>query len=136
MKKNYLYPMFQQVTKGIKISVKTSFKNTVYKGYQQYYAFSYYITIENKSKETVKLLERFWVIFDALNNIEYVEGEGVVGETPILQPNDVYNYRSNCFLLSTTGAMGGNYKMINTKTLEEFLVTIPTFQLTTTPTLN
>ncbi len=128
--------MFQQITKGIKISVKTSFRGTVYKGHQQYYAFSYYISIENKSKETVKLQERYWVIFDALNNTEYVEGEGVVGETPTLQPNDVYNYKSNCFILSTIGAMGGNYKMINTKTSKEFLVTIPTFQLTTTFTLN
>ncbi|WGH74205.1 Co2+/Mg2+ efflux protein ApaG [Tenacibaculum tangerinum] len=128
--------MFQQVTKGIKISVKTSFLGAVYRGEQQYNAFSYFISIENNSKDTVQLLERFWVIFDALNDIEYVEGEGVVGETPILQPNDIYNYRSNCFLLSTTGAMGGNYKMINTETLEEFLVIIPTFQLTTTPTLN
>ncbi|REH56027.1 uncharacterized protein affecting Mg2+/Co2+ transport [Tenacibaculum gallaicum] len=128
--------MFQQVTKGIKISVKTSFRGSVYRGHRQYYAYSYYVSIENSSKETVKLLERFWVIFDALNSTEYVEGEGVVGETPILKPNDIYNYRSNCFLLSTTGAMGGNYKMINIETLEEFLVIIPTFQLTTTSILN
>lgn len=128
--------MLQQITKGIKISVKPIFKGVVQKGYQKYYAFSYYISIENRSKETVKLLERFWVIFDALNNTEYIEGEGVVGQTPVLEPNDIYNYKSNCFLLSTTGAMAGNYKMINTKTNEEFLVSIPTFQLTTTPTLN
>ncbi|CAM1358761.1 Protein ApaG [Tenacibaculum sediminilitoris] len=128
--------MFQQITKGIKISVKTSYRDFIYKGQQQYYAFGYYISIENKSKDTVKLLERFWVIFDALNYTEYVEGEGVVGETPTLKPNDIYSYSSNCFLLSTTGAMGGNYKMINTETLEEFLVIIPTFQLTTTSILN
>ncbi len=128
--------MFQQITKGIKISVKASFKGSVYRGYQKYHAFSYYVSIENKSKDTVKLLERFWVIFDALNNTEYVEGEGVVGETPTLQPNDIYNYKSNCFLLATIGAMGGNYKMMNIETLEEFLVIIPTFQLTTTAILN
>ena len=128
--------MFQQITKGIKISIKTTFNGLIYRGYQQYYSFSYYVSIENNSKETVKLLERFWTIFDSLNNTEYVEGEGVVGETPVLNPNEIYNYKSNCFLLSTTGAMKGDYKMINFDTLEEFLVTIPTFQLTTTPTLN
>ncbi|MGB1043337.1 MAG: Co2+/Mg2+ efflux protein ApaG [Tenacibaculum sp.] len=128
--------MFQQITKGIKISVKTTFNGTVYRGYQEYYAFSYYIQIENNSKETVKLLERFWIIFDALNSIENVAGEGVVGQTPTLKPNQAYSYKSNCFLLSTTGAMKGNYKMINFNTQEKFLVTIPTFQLTTTPTLN
>ncbi len=128
--------MFQQITKGIKISVKTTFNGKVYRGYQEYYTFSYYISIENNSKNIVQLLERYWTIFDALNNIEYAEGEGVVGETPILKPNEEYNYRSNCFLLSNTGAMMGHYKMINFETSEEFLVTIPTFQLTTTPTLN
>lgn len=128
--------MFQQITKGIKISIKTTFNGLIYRGYQQYYSFSYYVFIENNSKDTVKLLERFWTIFDSLNGTEYVEGEGVIGETPILKPNETYNYRSNCFLLSTVGAMKGNYKMINPDTLEEFLVTIPTFQLTTIPTLN
>lgn len=128
--------MFQQITKGIKIAVKTTFNGVVYRGYQQYHSFSYYILIENNSKDTVKLITRFWEIFDALNHTEYVEGEGVIGETPVLKPNERYNYRSNCFLLSTTGAMQGNYKMTNMETSEEFLVTIPTFQLTSTPTLN
>lgn len=128
--------MFQQITKGIKISVKTKFNQTVYRGYQQYYAFSYYITIENNSSDTVQLLERYWVIFDALNETEYINSEGVVGQTPILKPADVYTYKSNCFLIAQTGAMGGNYKMINHTTSNYFLVTIPTFQLTTTPTLN
>ncbi|WP_299677352.1 Co2+/Mg2+ efflux protein ApaG [uncultured Tenacibaculum sp.] len=128
--------MFQQITKGIKISVKTAFNGTIYRGYMQHYAFSYFVTIKNNSKETVQLLERFWTIFDALNDTEYVEGEGVVGQMPIIKPNEEYNYRSNCFLLSSVGSMTGKYKMINTETLEEFLVNIPTFQLTTTPTLN
>ncbi|WP_442265230.1 Co2+/Mg2+ efflux protein ApaG [Tenacibaculum sp. ZS6-P6] len=128
--------MFQQVTKGIKISVKTAFNGTIYRGYMQHYAFSYFITIKNNSNETVQLLERFWTIFDALNNKEYIEGEGVVGQMPIIKPNEEYNYRSNCFLLSSVGSMTGKYKMINTETQEEFLVNIPTFQLTTTPTLN
>ncbi len=128
--------MFQQITKGIKISIKTTFNGLIYRGYEQYYSFSYYISIENNSKDTVKLLERFWIIFDSLNDTEYIEGEGVVGETPILKPKETYSYKSNCFLLSTNGAMKGNYKMINFETSEEFLVIIPTFQLTTTPTLN
>lgn len=128
--------MFQQITRGIKISVKTTFNGPIYHANRQRNAFSYYISIENTSTETVKLLGRFWMIFDALSNVEYIEGEGVVGETPTLKPNESYNYKSNCFLLSTTGAMKGNYKMINFETSEEFLVIIPTFQLTTTPTLN
>jgi len=128
--------MFQQVTKNIKISVKTTYNGVAPHGNLNYHAFSYYITIENNSKETVQLLERYWTIFDSLKDIEFVEGAGVVGQTPILQPTDEYSYSSNCFLISTIGSMSGSYKMINLTTSEEFLVTIPTFQLTTTPTLN
>ncbi|CAL2057680.1 Co2+/Mg2+ efflux protein ApaG [Tenacibaculum sp. 190524A05c] len=128
--------MFQQITKGIKISVKTVYNGIIYRGYVQHYAFSYFVTIKNNSKDTVQLLERFWVINDSLNETEYVEGEGVVGQTPVIKPNEEYNYRSNCFLISSVGSMSGSYKMINLKNNKEFLVEIPTFQLTTTPTLN
>lgn len=128
--------MVQQITKGVKISVKTIYNGTVYRGEQEYYAFSYFITIENKSKETIQLTERFWNIYDSLNEPDYVEGEGVVGQTPILEPNDEYNYKSNCFLISSFGSMNGHYKMQNIQTSEEFLVAIPTFQLATTPVLN
>ena len=128
--------MFQQITKGIKISVKSTFTGIVRYEQEQYYSFSYFITIENKSDEIVKLTERFWTIFDSLNKTEFVTGKGVIGQTPTLKPNDTYNYRSNCFLRSTVGAMKGSYKMINQRNQESFLVKIPTFQLTTTPILN
>lgn len=128
--------MIQQITKGIKVSVKTTYNGVLYRGEQEYHAFSYFITIENRSKDTIKLVQRIWNIYDSLNERESVEGEGVVGQTPILEPNDEYNYKSNCFLYSSFGAMNGYYKMINLETSEEFLVVIPTFQLTTVPVLN
>jgi len=128
--------MFEQVTKNIKISVRTRYNGLVNHNNKAYHAFSYFVSIENLSNETVQLLERFWHIFDALNQTEYVSGEGVVGQTPVIRPNETYNYRSNCFLIASSGSMSGNYKMINTKTLEEFFVAIPTFQLNTTASLN
>ena len=128
--------MFQQITKGIKVSVKTVYNGIIYRGYVQHYAFSYFISIKNNSKETVQLLERFWTIYDSLNETEHVHGEGVVGQTPIIKPNEEYNYRSNCFLISSVGSMKGSYKMINLKNNKEFLAEVPTFQLITTPTLN
>lgn len=128
--------MFQQITKNIKISVRTRYNGLVSHNNKDYHAFSYFVSIENNSRETVQLLERFWNIFDSLNEPEFVSGEGVVGQTPIIRPGESYNYRSNCFLISTTGAMSGNYKMINTHTLEEFFVAIPTFQLNALPSLS
>ena len=128
--------MAQLITNGIKISVKTRYNGAIQQGSNEFNAFSYYISIENATTNAVQLLERFWVILDSLNNTEYVEGIGVIGKTPILKPNETYSYKSNCFLHSPIGAMKGNYNMINFENSEEFLVTIPTFKLTSTPTLN
>ncbi|MDD7914943.1 Co2+/Mg2+ efflux protein ApaG [Polaribacter ponticola] len=123
--------MIQQVTKGIKISVKTKFNGTSFRNNRLYYVFAYFITIENKSSETVKLTHRMWEIFDSLNNTEIVNGEGVIGQTPILKPNDNYSYSSGCFLESNIGAMRGYYSMENLETFQKFKVIIPTFQLST-----
>lgn len=128
--------MVQLITNGIKISVKTRYNGTITQGENQYNAFSYYISIENETIDSVQLLERFWEISDALNDKEYVEGEGVVGQKPIIEPSEFYTYKSNCFLLASSGAMKGSFKMINKSSNEYFEVTIPIFQLTTTPLLN
>ncbi|MDB9777572.1 Co2+/Mg2+ efflux protein ApaG [Polaribacter sp.] len=128
--------METQITKGIKISVETTFKGTSLSNHTLYYAFSYAITIENKSNETVQLTDRYWEIFDSLNQIEVVAGEGVVGQSPILKPGEKYTYSSGCFLTSNMGSMRGFYSMTNQETLEQFKVMIPTFQLTNPLLLN
>ena len=89
--------MIQQVTKGIKISITTNFEGNRIQNSKIYYAFSYSITIENQSSDTVQLLHRHWNIFDSLNDKEIVEGEGVVGKKPILRPKEEYTYSSYCF---------------------------------------
>lgn len=128
--------MVQQITNGIKISVKTEFNGVIERGINSFNAFSYFITIENKTSDVVQLLERFWEISDALNEKEFVVGEGVVGQKPTLNPNEQYTYKSNCFLLGDSGSMKGTFKMINKKTNTLFQVIIPTFQLSTLPLLN
>ena len=124
------------ITKGIKVSVKTSYNGSVYRNHMLFYNFRYYITIENKSSETVQLKERFWIIADSLNKTEIVKGEGVVGQTPILAPNESYTYSSFCFLTSQIGSMSGYFTMVNVKTSQRFKVTIPVFQLSTPASLN
>jgi ApaG protein len=121
--------MVQQVTNGIKISVSSNFEGTSYRNYRLYYAFSYQVTIENQSNETVQLLERHWNIYDSLNNTETVEGSGVIGKKPILKPSEKHTYQSNCFLTSPIGAMNGFYNMVTFSTSKSFKVHIPTFQL-------
>ncbi len=128
--------MVEQITNGIKISVQTTYNGVVQQHKQQFNAFSYNIAIENETSDTVQLLERFWEISDALNHKEFVEGAGVVGQQPILAPNACHRYTSNCFLFAETGAMSGRFKMINLDTKAYFDVIIPTFQLTTTASMN
>ncbi len=128
--------MVQQITKDIKISITSNFEEKRYQNTRIYYAFSYSITIENQGTDTVQLLSRHWNIFDSQNDIEIVEGEGVIGEKPILNPKQLYTYTSNCYLTSPIGAMNGFYNMINFNTSEKFKVQIPTFQLMVPSTLN
>jgi ApaG protein len=124
--------MVEQITKGIKISVRTKFNGTSYRNNRLYYVFAYFVTIENHSSDTVQLTDRFWKIYDSMNKTEIVEGEGVVGQSPVLKPNDEYSYSSGCFLESNIGAMTGYYTMTNLDNSEFFKVRIPTFQLATT----
>jgi len=121
--------MVQQVTNGIKVSVSSNFEGESYRNYTLYYAFSYEVTIENQSNETVQLLERHWKIYDSLNKTEIVEGSGVIGKKPILKPSEKHTYQSNCLLTSPIGAMKGFYNMVALSSSKSFKVFIPTFQL-------
>ncbi len=121
--------MVQQVTKGIKISVETTFEGSFYRNYKIQYAFGYKVTIENQSKDSVQLQSRHWEILDSLNNEEVVDGEGVIGKKPVLKPGESHTYTSGCLLTSPFGAMQGYYTMVNFTTTKKFTVDIPTFKL-------
>ncbi|WP_452229818.1 MULTISPECIES: Co2+/Mg2+ efflux protein ApaG [unclassified Lacinutrix] len=128
--------MVQQVTKGIKISVDTTFEGTFYKNYKIQFAFGYEVTIENQSKDSVQLNARHWTIFDALNHVETVSGEGVIGKKPVLKPGESHTYNSGCLLTSPFGAMKGYYEMVNFSNTKKFHVAIPTFKLSAPFALN
>tara|TARA_R110002020_G_scaffold306018_3_gene521991 strand:- start:315 stop:701 length:387 start_codon:yes stop_codon:yes gene_type:complete len=124
--------MVQQITKGIRVSVETNFEGTFYKNYKMHFAFGYRVTIENQSKDSVQLTSRHWNIYDALNQVEVVDGEGVIGKKPVLKPGEIHTYSSGCLLTSPFGAMNGYYNMINFTTTSRFRVHIPTFKLSAT----
>ena len=128
--------MVQQVTSGIKISVETTFEGTFYKNYKVHFAFGYKVAIENQSKNAVQLHSRHWRILDALNNIEIIEGEGVIGKKPVLKPGETHTYTSGCLLSSPFGAMQGHYNMINFANSKNFKVYIPSFKLSAPFALN
>ena len=121
--------MVSQITRGIKISVLTSFEGTYFKNYKIHFAFSYEITIENHSKDSVQLTSRHWEIYDSLNDVEFVDGEGVIGKKPVLKPGEQHTYSSGCLLSSPYGAMKGNFDMINFTSTKSFKVIVPTFRM-------
>lgn len=128
--------MVTQITKGIQITVITSYEGTYFRNYKLLYAFNYQITIENKSKDTVQLNSRHWEILDALNHKEIVDGEGVVGKKPVIQPGNSYTYTSGCLLNAPIGAMKGYFNMVTLSNAIHFRVYVPTFKLSSAFALN
>lgn len=128
--------MVSQITRGIKISVLTNFEGTYFKNHKMHFAFTYHITIENHSKDSVQLTTRHWEISDSLNHLEIVDGEGVIGKKPVLKPGEQHTYSSGCLLMSPFGAMTGYFNMINFTTTRTFKVAVPTFRLSAPFALN
>ena len=94
------------------------------------FVFAYSINIENNEAETVKLLNRFWLITDANGKKVEVKGAGVVGEQPKIKPGESYQYTSGCVLETAVGKMEGYYQFeTETKGLQK--VNIPVFRLST-----
>lgn len=91
--------------------------------------WAYHIRIENNGERAVQLLTRHWVITDGRGERHSVEGEGVVGEQPLILPGASYDYVSGCPLTTSTGSMQGSYHMLDTEGAA-FDVVIPKFALT------
>ena len=90
--------------------------------------WAYHIRIENDGTGAVQLLTRHWVITDGRGARHSVEGEGVVGEQPMIEPGASYDYVSGCPLATPTGAMQGTYRMVG-EDGASFDVAIPHFTL-------
>ena len=102
---------------------------------QKQYVFSYEIEIQNRGTRTVQLRSRHWWITDANQDVREVEGEGVVGQHPVIQPGQVFTYSSWCVLPTPSGWMRGSYSMVVTGG-ETIDVPIPCFSLATPHALN
>ncbi len=128
--------MVTQITRGIKISVLTTFEGTYFKNHKIHFAFSYQITIENQGKDSVQLISRHWEIYDSLNDVETVDGEGVIGKKPVLKSGESHTYSSGCLLASPFGTMRGHFNMINFTSTRNFRVIVPAFKLSAPFALN
>jgi ApaG protein len=121
--------MISKISSGVEITVETFYQSDYSNPLNHEFMFAYRITIENHNPFTVKLLRRHWFIFDSNGDKREVEGEGVVGVQPVLEPNERYQYVSGCNLRSEMGKMYGNYLMENQNNKTTFQVKIPSFQM-------
>lgn len=121
--------MVQQVTNGVSVSVETFYQTAQSNPLNSEYLFAYRITIENLSGVPVQLLTRHWYIVDSNGSNREVEGEGVVGEQPMIEPGESYQYVSAANLQSEIGKMYGTYNMVSLYDKKGFTVNIPEFQL-------
>ncbi|HWB91360.1 MAG TPA: Co2+/Mg2+ efflux protein ApaG [Puia sp.] len=121
--------MANKISEGMEVSVETFYQPDYSNPISGEYMFAYRITIENHNNFSVKLQRRHWHIFDSNGSYREVEGEGVVGVQPILQPGERYQYVSGCNLRTEMGKMYGSYTMENLNNKNSFEVNIPIFEM-------
>lgn len=103
--------MFTATTEGVRVSVETRFLPDHSDPEDDRYAFAYDITISNEGTRRVQLRRRHWIITDGNGKVEEVEGPGVVGEQPVLDPGESHSYTSGAVLATPVGTMEGTYEM-------------------------
>ena len=92
------------------------------------YVFAYTMTIRNTGTVAARLVSRHWIITDAESNVQEVKGEGVVGEQPLLKPNEAFEYTSGTAIATPVGTMRGSYQMVASDGVK-FDAPIPEFTL-------
>ncbi|WP_257658608.1 Co2+/Mg2+ efflux protein ApaG [Parapedobacter lycopersici] len=128
--------MATQITAGVKVSVETVYQPEYSNPENQHYMFAYKITIENLGDYSVQLLRRHWYIFDSNGTRREVEGDGVVGLQPVIEPGELHEYVSGCNLKSDMGTMEGDYQVMREMDGSLFDVKIPKFMLIAPHRLN
>ena len=119
---------YAETTKAIKISVEPFYLDEQSEPDDAHFVWAYHVRIENTGNETVQLMTRHWRITDSIGNTQEVQGDGVVGEQPVLTPGGSFEYTSGTPLSTPSGIMVGTYQM-KTDTGKRFDVNIPAFSL-------
>src|SRR5206468_9632593 len=113
----------------VKVSVETQYQPEYSNPASEHFMFAYKVNIENLSNYSVQLLRRHWHIFDSNGTHKEVEGEGVVGQQPVIEPGSFHEYISGCNLKTDMGTMKGEYQMLRLMDNATFDVQIPKFDL-------
>lgn len=124
---NALFPHAAR-TEDVIVRVSVSFLPEQSELEKERWFWAYHIRIENCGEAPVQLMTRHWFITDGNGRQQEVEGEGVVGEQPMIGPGESFDYVSGCPLATPNGAMEGSYRMIRTDGTQ-FDAEIPRFPL-------
>lgn len=122
-------------THGVQVSVESFYLEEQSEPTRQQYAFAYRVQLKNVGEEPVQLLSRHWIITDSTGTVRHVKGPGVVGEQPLLDPGQAYEYVSGSRLESPVGTMEGSYQMVSAAG-EHFDIRIPLFTLAVPGSVN
>lgn len=115
-------------TNGVTVRVSVTYLPEQSEPARGRWFWAYHIRLENEGGRPVQLLTRHWIITDGRGARHSVEGEGVVGEQPLIEPGGSFDYVSGCPLATPSGAMQGSYRMVD-EDGRTFDVEIPRFAL-------
>jgi len=121
--------MATTITDGVRVSVETVYQPEYSNPGNDHFMFAYRVSIENTGSYAVRLISRHWYIFDSNGAKREVEGEGVVGQQPTIEPGSSHEYVSGCNLKTDMGSMKGEYQMERLMDGMLFDVQIPEFYL-------
>ena len=119
---------YDATTETVRVSIRPAYLDGKSDVIERRFTFAYFVRIENQGDAEVQLLRRAWTITDAEGHVQEVEGEGVVGQQPVIAPGEAHEYHSFCVLRTFEGSMEGTYLM-QRENGDRFRAQIPTFYL-------
>ncbi|HVB67293.1 MAG TPA: Co2+/Mg2+ efflux protein ApaG [Acetobacteraceae bacterium] len=120
---------YSTVTDGVRVSVRSYYLEDQSEPDSAHFVWAYRVKIDNQGARPVRLLRRTWHITDARGRTQHVHGAGVVGEQPLLEPGESFEYTSGTPLETPSGFMVGTYHMVDPASGEAFDVAVPAFSL-------
>ena len=121
-------PFFYRETEGMRVTVRPAYLHEQSRPAERQYVFIYHVRLENVGSRAAQLMSRRWLIHDSVGEDTAVEGDGVVGEQPLIGPGHVHQYHSFCVLKSPRGHMEGHYRFVRPDG-SRFEAQIPRFEL-------
>ena len=124
----YIYFMYSKTTNGVTVTVTPYFLDDQSSPQESHFVWAYQVNIKNSGNSSIKLNRRNWLIIDANGKVINVQGEGVVGEFPTIEPGESFEYTSGTPLKTNNGIMQGFY-LVSQDNGEKLKIDIPAFSL-------